>query len=120
MWRLFIRHVYLDLLRRRVSRLPQRKELRGLRCDPSGVDDAVRPGRRLRPDTLHSIGSQRRFAAPPALQRSGPTTSIDPPVLPVRLARRLARVTIDDHRRPTAGLSGDDVLLRSTTQALLA
>jgi hypothetical protein len=117
---LFIRHVYLDLLRRRVARLPQRKELRVLRCDPSDVDDVGRLGRRLRLDTPHSIGSQRRFAVPSALQRRGPTSSVDHPVLPLRLTRRMARVTIEDRRRPTAVLWGDDVLNVSTTRVLLA
>lgn len=67
----------------------------------------------------HSVGSQRRFAVPPALQH--PTSCVvDHPVLSLRLARRLARVTMDDHPRPTAGLSGDDVLLVSMTQVLPA
>ena len=120
MWHLFIRHVYLDLLQRRGSQLPQRKEFRVLRCDPSDVDDVGRPGRRLRLDTSHSIGSQRTFAIPPAPQRGEPTSSFDHPVLLLRLARRLARVTIDDHRRPTAGLLGDDVLMVRTIQVLRA
>src|SRR5207249_2847953 len=38
--------------------------------------------------------------------------------VPRCLACRLAPVTSDDHRQPTDGPSGDDVLLVSTTQAL--
>src|SRR6266542_1990225 len=46
------------------------------------------------------------------------TSSVGYPVVPLWLACRSARVTSDDHRRPTDGLSGDDVLMVSTTQAL--
>jgi len=86
-----------------------------LRSDPSDVDDAGRRRHKLRLDTPHSGGSQRKFVALAVLQR--PRFSAGYPVQRLRLARRLARVTIDDHHRPTKGLSRDDILTVNATQA---